>query len=95
MIKKILGIKKKDKELLRKNRAEVAKAIEILFTKDYISQKQLYLQNFLRGIFFGAGGVIGATVLVAIIVWSLSLFDETPLIGPLVDNVRTTIEDRN
>lgn len=84
--------KKTPKQVLIENRVQVAKALELLFAAGYVDRKRLYIENFFRGIVFGAGGVIGATVVIAILVWILSLFDQIPLIGPLIDDTRETIE---
>lgn len=81
-----------DQKLLKKNRDEVRRALEVLFTTDYISRRKLYWENFVRGIAFGAGGVIGATVLIGLFIWILSIFDTVPLIGPFIDTTRNTIE---
>ncbi len=75
-------------------RIEVARLAEILFKADYIDKKHLYLQNFARGIAFGAGSVLGATVVIALVIWILSLFETVPFIGPLVENARETIKKR-
>lgn len=83
---------KNKKQPVIKNPKEVAKALEVLFASDYIDVKRLHWENFIRGMFFGAGGVIGATVFIAVIIWFLSLFDTVPLIGPFVDNLTSTIE---
>ena len=71
---------------------DLHQALEVLFASEYINKHKLYLHNFLRGIFFGAGGVIGATLLIAFLLWILSIFDTVPLIGPFIDNTRHTIE---
>jgi hypothetical protein len=84
--------KKQDKDTLKRNHDDIARALEILFATDYIDKKKLYLNNFLRGIAFSAGGIIGATVAVGLLLWVLSLFDSIPLIGPLFENTRETIE---
>ncbi len=76
-----------------KDPKQVTRALEALFASNFIDKKRLHWENFVRGIFFGAGGVIGATVLIAIIVWFLSLFDTIPLVGPLFDNTRETIQN--
>lgn len=83
---------KNKKQPVIKNPKEVAKALEVLFASDYIDVKRLHWENFVRGMFFGAGGVIGATVFIAVILWFLSLFDTIPLIGPFFENVKSTIE---
>lgn len=91
-MRKKFGKKTKDIELTQRNREEIARALEILFTKDYISRKQLYYENFMRGIFFSIGGIIGATLVIALLIWLLSLFDQVPLIGPLFDKTKQTLE---
>ena len=75
-----------------KDAQQVAKALQILFATDYISKKKLYWQNFLRGISFSIGSVIGATVGIALLIWVLSLFKTLPLIGPLFRTANHTIQ---
>ncbi len=82
-----------DGKLLRENRDQVAKALEILFADGYMDRKKLYLENFLRGMAFSAGGIIGATLIIAVLVWILSLFDSIPLVGPFFDETKQTIQD--
>ncbi len=77
----------------QKNELDLQKALEVLFASEYINHRKLYLHNFVRGIVFGAGGVIGATLLVGIVLWILSLFDQVPLIGPFFDNTKETIQN--
>ncbi len=48
--------------------------IEDLFYDFHRSRAQVYWMNFFRGIFFGFGSLIGATVIVAILVWILGQF---------------------
>lgn len=84
--------KKEEKTVLKRNHDDIAKALEIMFASDYIDKHKLYLNNFIRGMFFSAGGVIGATLVIAILIWILSLFDSVPLVGPLFENTRDTIQ---
>lgn len=72
---------------------QVVKALEVLFASKFIDKKSLYLHNFLRGIVIGAGSVLGATVVITILLWVLSLFDTTPLIGPFIENTQETIRE--
>ena len=46
--------------------------LEQLFYDMYQNRRQIYFMNFFRGLFFGFGSVIGATVLLALLVWLLS-----------------------
>jgi hypothetical protein len=66
-------------------------ALEYLLTAGYVSKRRLYVANFMRGIFFGLGSVLGATVLVGIIIWIFSLFSNIPFIGDIVVAVRDSI----
>jgi Domain of unknown function (DUF5665) len=89
-IKKHITPKKKDE--VEQNYEQIAKALEILFATEYIDQKKLYLYNFLRGIAFSVGGIIGATVVITILIWLLSLFDKVPILGPVIEETRQSIQ---
>jgi hypothetical protein len=66
--------------------------IEDLFYDFHKSRAQVYKMNFIRGIFFGLGSVIGGTIVVALIVWSLSLFVHIPGLGDSVKQIQNTLE---
>jgi threonine/homoserine/homoserine lactone efflux protein len=40
---------------------------------------------FFRGVITGLGTVIGATVVVALVYWILSLLTDTPFLGPILE----------
>ena len=73
MIKKALTKVKKDNE----NGARKA-ILEDLFYDFHKSRREVYLMNFIRGIFFGVGSIIGGTLVIAIIAWLLSLLVDIP-----------------
>ncbi|HWT40083.1 MAG TPA: DUF5665 domain-containing protein, partial [Dongiaceae bacterium] len=54
------------------------------------SRRQVYWMNFIRGMFFGVGSVIGATVIVALILWILSLLTDIP--GGVGDFIRYIVD---
>lgn len=68
--------------------------IEEIFNDVYRDRAAIYKMNFVRGIFFGLGSVLGATVVVALVLWILSLFVDFPLIGELFQQAQDTIESR-
>lgn len=84
----------KKKSNNRQLKIDAARLSNLLLKAEYVDKKSFYLQGFLRGVLTGAGGVLGATVVIALLVWMLSLFDTVPLIGPLFENTRNTIEGR-
>lgn len=50
--------------------------IEDLFQDFNRSRVQVYKMNFIRGLFFGLGSVLGGTILVALAVWLLSVLGQ-------------------
>lgn len=67
--------------------------IEELFYDFHRSRKQVYVMNFVRGVFFGLGSVLGGTVLIALVVWIMSLFVDLPGIGQLIENLQQTLQE--
>lgn len=71
-----------------------AQALEKLLVAGYVDKKKLYVQNFLRGIFFSLGSIVGATVVIALILWILSVFDSAPIVGNFIRSVQDSINSR-
>jgi hypothetical protein len=84
--------KKNPKQVLIENKEEVAKALELLFAAGYVDRKRLYIENFYRGLAFGAGSLIGATLIISILLWVMSLIGHVPFIGPVIEETKQTIE---
>jgi hypothetical protein len=74
---------------------KLGRALESALIDNYINwlgnTKRQIWQSLVRGIFTGLGTVIGATVVVALIVWVLHLFG-VPVIGHLLQNGSSTIK---
>lgn len=82
-----------EKKLGHLERGARAAVIEDLFY-DYNQKKsRIFLMNFFRGIFFGVGSVIGATLVVALIISILNYFTDIP--GGIGNFVRSIIETVN
>ena len=91
MIKKaVTKIKETSEHDARKN------LMEELFNDFHRSRHQVYGMNFVRGIFFGVGSVIGGTIVVALVLWLLSLLVDLPGgIGDFVQFVVDIVQNRN
>ena len=63
-----------------------------IYESGYMDTKKSLRTSFLKGVAGGLGGVIGATVGVALLLWFLSFFSEVPLVGDFVKKVEYTIE---
>lgn len=69
------------------------RALELIMASGFISRRELYKQNFVRGMFFSAGTIVGATLILGLGVWILSLFQSVPVIGPAFETIQRSIED--
>lgn len=64
--------------------------LEDLFYDFHSSRRQVYVMNFIRGIFFGFGSVLGGTLVVALLIWILSLLSDIP--GGLGDFIQYVVD---
>ena len=88
LIKKAASRIKRDNE----NGAQVS-VIEDLFNDFHRNRHQVFLMNFIRGIFFGLGSALGATVVIALLVWLLNLFTDVP--GGIGDFIQRIVDAVN
>lgn len=87
----VKALAKKASEKIAKDNERGARMslIEDLFYDFHRSRKQVYTMNFIRGIFFGLGSVLGGTIIVALIIWILSAFVD--VFPPLADFINGII----
>jgi hypothetical protein len=71
---------------------DLGKMLVNIYETGYIDRNQAYKMTFLKGVLSGVGGVIGATVVVGLLVWVLSLFHYVPLLNRITDNVQDTVK---
>lgn len=89
MIKKIVSKVRRDAE--REARRQL---IEELFYDFSRSKSNVFGINFVRGVFFGLGVVIGGTLVVALIIWALSqVADWFPIIGDFIKRIIEAIQN--
>jgi hypothetical protein len=63
------------------------KTMEQLMVKDYIN----FIGSFVRGVFAGLGGVIGASLVVALLIVLLQWLGGIPVVGHYFHNLSTSI----
>ena len=92
VVKKAKALAVKIKTKLKSGSEQGARraVLEDLFYDFNRSRVQIYKMNFVRGILFGAGSVIGGTVVIALLVWVLSLLGH--VFPPLGDFFNGTTE---
>ena len=94
MIKSLIK-KAKEKIAVDNERGARQNIIEDLFYDFHRSRRQVYAMNFIRGIFFGLGSVLGGTVVIALIVWLLTATGNIfPPLADFINNIVESVEDR-
>lgn len=87
-------MKKAVEKVKKENELGARRAVlEDLFYDFHRSRAQVYWLNFTRGIFFGVGSVIGGTLVVAFVIWLLSLLTDIP--GGLGDFIQYIVDTVN
>ncbi len=75
---------------------KLAQEVERLNTHRFVALHnkpwRLLLFQFFRGMAFGLGSVVGATILVSVVVWWLSQFSFIPVVGEWVTEITNQIE---
>jgi hypothetical protein len=66
--------------------------MEELFQDFYKHRRQIYVMNFVRGIFFGFGSVVGGTIVVALVLWLLSVLNYVPFLDGIVNSTQQTLQ---
>ena len=81
------------------NYENLGKAVEDALILDYIyilhSTKRQIWSSFMRGVFAGVGGVVGATLGIALLAALLQLIGGFPVIGQYSKNIGQTISGKN
>lgn len=87
-------MKKVTQKVKKDNEVGARRAIlEDLFYDFHSSRRQVYTMNFVRGVFFGLGSVLGGTLVIALIVGMLSWLTDIPGgIGDFIQYIVDTVQ---
>ncbi|MBP9738266.1 hypothetical protein KBD20_01115 [Candidatus Saccharibacteria bacterium] len=66
-------------------------ALEYLYATHFISKRRLYYENFMRGLFFSLGSLLGFALVVTVVLWGLSLFDSYPFVKQISDTIESSV----
>lgn len=75
-------------------KAEIEQAgrlLAFIYESGYLSYKRMLLLSFVRGVMSGIGGFIGATLVISLIIWLVSIFTDVPIVGPLFEQLRAAL----
>ena len=81
-----------DRDAIAELTEEVRKLNAHRFIRVQNSLWKLILFQLLRGLAFGLGSVLGATILVSVLAWWLSQFEFIPIIGEWIGELAEEIE---
>lgn len=74
---------------------ELGRMLVNIYESGYIDKNKSYKMSFIKGLLSGFGGVLGATILVGLLIWILTLFSNVPLLNRVVENVRQTLQSQS
>lgn len=77
----------KQNDMKPKDYEKIGRLLEGIVVSGYSSNWRFIMYSFFRGVLYGFGIVIGGTIVVALLIWILSQFNEVPVIGPVFDNI--------
>lgn len=83
--------KKNPQKLSSTDYEKLGRMLEHVFQSGYANKKQLYKMSFVKGVFSGLGGVVGATIVVGLLIWVLTILNYTPIRG-LTEPIIKTIQ---
>jgi hypothetical protein len=70
--------------------------VDELLNDMYARRGQIYLMNFVRGVFFGFGSVLGGTLLIALLVWTLAqLGAVVPFLSDFIQQILDALTTRS
>jgi hypothetical protein len=69
----------------------LGKKLQAFYDSGYVNRKQALYFSFLKGIAAGFGAFLGGTLVVVLILWILSLFNQAPFVGPIVESLNKTL----
>ena len=84
--------KSQSKAKTSKQYEDLGRIVASVYETGFLDAAKSYKSSFIKGLFQGFGGVVGATIVVAILIWIMSLFSQVPLLGRLAENLRDTVQ---
>lgn len=79
--------KKTNDTMSSKDYEKLGRDLWNIFELNYKNRKRLYTYTFLKGLVYGFGIFLGGTILVALLVYGLSLFDQVPFVDKVYDAI--------
>lgn len=78
-------------QLTDKQRIEFAKQLEYFYEVSHPSWRRVLTFAFLKGVATGFGVFLGGTIVVALLLWILSLLGHVPFLEQIIEPTRDTL----
>jgi hypothetical protein len=66
---------------------KIGRMIEEIVATNYSNKWRFFGFTFLKGVVYGLGIFIGGTIVVALVIWLITQFNDAPIIGPFLDKL--------
>lgn len=80
-------IKNNTKKLESGDYEKIGRMMEDIVAINHSNKMRFLGFTFLKGIVYGLGIFIGGTIVVALVIWLLTQFNDVPVIGPFLDKL--------
>lgn len=80
-------VKKHTKKLESADYEKIGRMMEDIVAINHSNKMRFFGFTFLKGIINGLGIFIGGTIVVALVIWILTQFNNVPVIGPFLDKL--------
>lgn len=77
---------KREKELL-----ELGEKLQNFYDSGYVNKKQALWFSFAKGLLSGFGAFLGGTILIALLLWLLTFFQDVPGLTHIVESFRRAL----
>lgn len=80
------------KEKKHPTHEEVGQMLVNIYESGYLDRNKAYKMSFLKGLASGAGGVVGAAVIISLLALILSVLHYVPFVNVITDEVQKSVE---
>lgn len=71
---------------------KIGRLLEEIVATGYSNPSRLMWYSFFRGIAYGLGIFLAGTVVISLVIWGLSLFDQIPIIDRFVQHIINSLQ---
>jgi hypothetical protein len=85
---------KPTKKLSEDELLDLGKKLQAFYDMGYVNRHQALLWSFLKGLAGGFGALVGSTLVIALLLWILSFFNQLPFLHSIDQALQSAIHKR-